>query len=359
MVLANGADEPIFEGHLPKGSIMSEDQQEQKPLNRRRFLAAAGSVVAGVHLVPSIVRGDEVRPAPAKQAKRVLRLAHMTDIHLQPERWADKGLAACLHHIQDLKDRPDLIITGGDTVMDSFGQNDERTTTQWELFHKIMKAECSLSVKSCIGNHDVWGWNKTDSKTTGGEPLWGKKRAVHELRLPERYYSFDQAGWHFVILDSTHTDGGEGYIAKMDEQQYEWLCSDLARTPAGTPILLVSHQPILAAASFFDGDNETSGNWQVPGAWMHIDARRLKDLFKQHPNVRLCLSGHLHLVDRVDYCGVTYLCNGAVCAAWWKGDNQECDEGYGLVDLYADGSFGHQYVAYNWMPMPEPAEADA
>jgi len=52
---------------------------------------------------------------------------------------------------------------------------------------------------------------------------------------------------------------------------------------------------------------------------MHVDAAKIKDLFAKHKNVKLCLSGHLHLVDRVDYNGVTYLCDGAVCGGWWKG----------------------------------------
>lgn len=330
------------------------DRIRNDKLDRRCFMTAAGSALAGAALGrPRIVRGDAVRPAADKPDKRVLRIAHLTDIHVQPERGADQGLTAALHHVQDLKDAPGLILTGGDTIMDSFAQTDERTTTQWKLWHRIMKDECSLPVRSCIGNHDLWGWNKDSSKTTGAEPLWGKKRAVQELGLPDRYYSFDRAGWHFVVLDSTHTDGGSGYIAKMDEQQYEWLAADLAKTTAKTPVLILSHQPIFSAAAFFDGHNEKSGNWQVPAAWMHIDARRLKDLFKKYPNVKLALSGHLHLVDRVDYCGLTYLCNGAVSGAWWKGDNQECDEGYGLIDLYADGSFDHQYVVYNWTPMPE------
>lgn len=153
------------------------------------------------------------------------------------------------------------------------------------------------------------------------------------------------------MLDSTHTDGGNGYIAKLDEEQFEWLSSELADTPVHVPVLIVTHEPILSAASFFDGKNEEGGHWNVPAAWMHIDARRLKDLFRKHTNVRLCLSGHLHLVDRVDYCGVTYICDGAVCGAWWKGDNQECDEGYGIIDLYDDGSFAHQYVAFGWKPI--------
>ncbi len=81
---------------------------------------------------------------------------------------------------------------------------------------------------------------------------------------------------------------------------------------------------------------------------MHKDCLELKDLFAQHPNVKLCLSGHLHLLDRVDYNGVTYLCNGAVSGNWWKGRHKDCDEGYAVIDLYDDGSFEHQYVKYGW-----------
>ena len=80
----------------------------------------------------------------------------------------------------------------------------------------------------------------------------------------------------------------------------------------------------------------------------HTAFSRLVVAISPHWNVKLCLSGHLHSVDRVDYAGVTYLCNGAVSGAWWNGDHRDCDEGYGIVDLYADGSFEHQYVSYDW-----------
>lgn len=118
-------------------------------------------------------------------------------------------------------------------------------------------------------------------------------------------------------------------------------------------MVVVSHIPILSASAYFDGDNEKDGDWKVPGAWMHIDARRIKDLFARHANVHLCLSGHIHLVDRVDDLGVTYLCNGAVSGAWWKGPNRECDAGYCVVDLYDDGSFEHAYVTYGWQGVPD------
>ncbi len=81
---------------------------------------------------------------------------------------------------------------------------------------------------------------------------------------------------------------------------------------------------------------------------MHTDVARLRELFWKHPNVKLCLSGHLHLRERVEYNGVTYLCNGAVSGGWWKGDHQQTKAGYAVIDLFADGTFEDQYLPYGW-----------
>lgn len=309
-------------------------------LNRREFLWAT----AGVCAASAVAAAEQAAPR-----RRVLRIAHLTDIHVQPERDAAGGMAACLHHVQEQKDKPDLVLVGGDCVMDSFGATRDRTQVQWDLWRNVLQGECSLPVEACIGNHDVWGWNKKESQTTGKEPLYGKKWAMEMLGLGERYRSFDKAGWHFIALDSTQPGpAGDDYKAFLDDAQFDWLARDLAAVNPQTPVLVWSHIPILSAAAFMDGDNEKSGDWVVPGAWMHLDARKIKDLFLKHPNVKVCLSGHLHLIDRVDYNGVAYLCNGAVCGSWWKGANQECREGYALVDLFSDGSFESQYVEYGW-----------
>ena len=99
------------------------------------------------------------------------------------------------------------------------------------------------------------------------------------------------------------------------------------------------------ACVFYDGDN-AKADWVVPRAWMHIDSNRLNTLFNQHQNIKICLSGHIHLYDRVLYNGVTYICDGAVCGNWWDGDYHQTPPGYGIIDLYEDGSFGDQYVEY-------------
>lgn len=319
-------------------------------LNRRKFLQAAGAAAAGAALGCASVPDCDPCSMDIKLGprQRVLRAAHLTDIHVQPEKAAGEWLAKCLHHVQSLSDPPHVIFNGGDTIMDALGAGEARTKEQWDLWRRVIEAECSLPIEHCIGNHDVWGWNREKSQTSGREPLFGKAWAMEAMRLDRRYRSFDRVGWHFVVLDSTHEHPLTIYTARLDEEQFDWLRADLAATPKTQPICVLSHIPILCACAFYDGDNEKSGNWLVPGKWMHIDSRRIKDLFWEHPNVRLCLSGHIHLLDRVDYNGVTYLCNGAVCGNWWDGSYDRTPPGYALVDFYDDGSFEHQYIEFGW-----------
>jgi 3',5'-cyclic-AMP phosphodiesterase len=178
--------------------------------------------------------------------------------------------------------------------------------------------------------------------------LYGKAWAKIELKLKERYYSFDSHGWHFIVLDSTHIrPDGKWYTAKLDEEQFKWLQSDLKNLPENAKVLVLSHIPILAASAFLDGDNAQTGDWVVPGAWMHIDAGKIIELFYKHPQVKVCLSGHLHLLDKVVYNNVTYYCNGATSGSWWDDEPyHQTHAGYAIVDLYEDGNSTRQYVEY-------------
>jgi len=64
------------------------------------------------------------------------------------------------------------------------------------------------------------------------------------------------------------------------------------RACLATPILVLSHIPFSSACVFFDGDNENAKTGRYPCVDA-LDARRLKDLFAKHRNVRVCLSGHI------------------------------------------------------------------
>lgn len=302
-------------------------------------------------------------PAPLASArKRVLRVAHLTDIHVQPELKAAEGLAACLRHVQSQADKPDLILNTGDCIMDSMKKDRARTELQWQVWNSVWRAENALPVEHGIGNHDIWGWDKKRSKTSSEEGKWGKQFALDRLGLAKPYRSFDRGGWHFVVLDSVQPFK-DGYTAKLDDEQFTWLLSDLASVNPSTPVLVMSHIPIFSITPVFElkaDAGETPADPTCIGrASMHADYRKIKDLFKKHPNVRCAISGHIHLVDRVDYLGVTYLCGGAVSGNWWKGSRfEEADPGYDMLDLYDDGSVERQYVTYGWVAAkPEPAQA--
>lgn len=319
--------------------------------SRRSFVKAG---MAGAVAASSWAAGG----AAVAAAGRPLRIAHLTDIHVQPELASGKGLAACFAHVQSLAERgepaADLIVTGGDTIMDCMEAGRDRTQAQWDLWQKVKADACSLEVKSVVGNHDVWGWTKSKAQTTGQEQRYGKAWACEQFGRPLPYESFDRGGWHIVLLDSVYPHG-EGYVGKLDDAQWDWLEKDVAAVPASTPVVLVSHIPILsvqplAAASAGGHGGDGKPAFSVSGGMVHVDHPRFQKLFARYRNVKACLSGHLHIVERVDLGGVTYLCNGAVSAGWWKGLHRGTDFGYAVVDLHPDGSIDCRYVPYGWTP---------
>ncbi len=318
-------------------------------ITRRELLKTTGLVAAGAGLAGLAHPAAAASSAPSPNRQRVLRIGHLTDMHIRPTGRGPTGLVACLEHVQSLSDRPDIIFNGGDAIMSALGADKDSTRAQWEIWHKIMNENLELPMIHCIGNHDVWGWQRSRAGTTGDEPLYGKAWVKEELELESGFYSFDKAGWHFTVLDSVRERGGGAYQPLLEEDQIEWLKADLDAVPTETPILILSHVPVISVTPYFFYDDIVENyQFRVAGALMHQDVHRLRDLFANYPNIKVCLSGHVHLVDRVDYNGITYLCNGAVSGSWWHGRYQDCEPGYALVDLYDDGSFEREYIEYEW-----------
>jgi 3',5'-cyclic AMP phosphodiesterase CpdA len=320
------------------------------PLPRRAFLRNSGALALGAAVAASSLTSQAATVTVPR--RRVLRAAHLTDIHVLPNSGdfqnPPEGMASAIRHAQGQPDKPDLILFGGDLVMDSLKTEKAKVLTQWETWDQTFSAEVKLPYHLCLGNHDVWGWALHDQPGIETDRHYGKGLALERLGMKDRYYSYDQAGWHFVVLDSMQPDfaNKQGYTARLDDAQFAWLARDLAATAPTTPVCILSHIPILSVCVFFDDDLESTGSWVIPGAWTHIDSRRIKNLFLQHPNVKVCLSGHVHLVDDVTYLGVRYLCNGAVSGGWWKGKYQEFGPAYALVDFYDDGTVENRMVYY-------------
>jgi 3',5'-cyclic AMP phosphodiesterase CpdA len=318
---------------------------QRRDLLKRFALASGASLTAAAAAAESLL-AKEVATTTSKTRKRVLRFAHLTDIHIYSNRAAATGLATALQHVQSLDDRPEFILNGGDAIYDALEVDRQKLEQQWKLWNTVWKAENSLPVKHCLGNHDVWGWDKK-SATKGDESGWGKGYSLDQLGLEKSYYDFRHAGWQFVVLDSVTKDPATVYRAELGEAQFEWLKGVLADTPNGTPIVIVSHIPILTVGDI-TWSRELSKQPIAHQMLVHQDRAELMQLFANHPNIKLCLSGHTHLTEQIQIAGLDFVNSGAVCGLWWKGNNAHTEEGYNLVDLFDDGSFETEYISYGW-----------
>jgi len=307
-------------------------------MKRKEFLRS-GLMATGLSMLPGVMTAQAPTP------KKSLRFAFISDIHVKPGAIPETGMAKAIRHVQDLEPKADLIINGGDCIMDGLSATKESVQKQWDLYHSIMNAENKLTVYPCIGNHDVYGWFQKTPDTT--DPLYGKNWALKELKMAERYYHFKKGNWNFIVLDSTQNNPAGGYIGKIDDAQFAWLSTKLGDIPSSEYICIVSHIPILSICSgLFFNKNEANGDLMIKRNLMHSDFFTLKALFNKYPNIKTCLSGHIHLQDEVKYHGIDYYCNGAVSGNWWDGPFQEFDPAYAVFELYDDGSVKREMVNY-------------
>lgn len=305
----------------------------------RNFGLSLGTLFAGRSLSQSVFAHQD-----SETSGIAFRFVHLTDIHVQPELRADAGMAACLQHVSQLNPRPDFIITGGDLIMDALEQDAQRSKMLFNLFTRVLKDNTDIPAYHCLGNHDVFGWGKKHGVTPDHDG-YGKRMYCETFGCEKTYYSFDHKGWRFYILDSVQPSETGLYQGGLDPEQWAWFEDQLRSKPADMPAVIVSHIPFLSVTYIPDALNENQ--FRIGPATMCAGAQRMAQLLAQH-NGRLAISGHIHMVDEVDYRGVKYVCDGAVSGRWWKGLNKGFPEGYGVFDVHADGKINYQYVTYGW-----------
>ena len=315
--------------------------QTPASLPRRRFLQAGGAL-AGASLLPwSQARSLAEETSPAKSG---FRFVHLTDIHTQPELGAAEGWRQCVEKINQLDPAPDFVITGGDLIMDALVPRADRIDLEWKLFDQGAK-ELVVPVHHTIGNHDIGGWSPK-SKLSKNDPRFGKDLFADRYGQGSTYRSFDHKGWHFVILDSlgqaTAEESASGYIGIIDQEQMDWLRSDMEKTGRETPTVIVTHVP------FFSVVLQTmSGPQSAVGKGSLItNAHDVRKLLEPY-NVQIVLSGHGHVRERIDLRGVTYLQSGAVSGSWWRGRLFNEAEAFAVLDCQA-GELDFHFQDYGW-----------
>ena len=311
-------------------------------MDRRRFLSLAAATTAAASL-----------PAPSQSLSRTdrpgsLRLVFFTDTHTQPELKAGEGTALALAKIKSLK--PDLCIQGGDHCFDLAAVPRERSLMLLDLYQKTEQALDGIPVEHVIGNHDVLG-RVPASGVALSDPLYGKK-AFEQRFSAKTFRSFDRAGYHFILLDSIQITPEREFDAMIDPAQLAWLKSDLAATPKTTPIVVVSHVPLVSAAPQYAPPDDKASKAAAYQALTNLhgflvgNARETLDLLEGH-HVLAVLQGHTHINETVFWRDTPYITSGAVSGNWWRGSRWGTPEGFTVLEL-ADGKAQWHYETYGW-----------
>lgn len=202
--------------------------------SRRTFLQHTG-LGALASLMPSLTFAI---PPAGPGHRKPLRFGMITDLHhLQfgPKQQEDRRMKAFMDVV--MREKPDFILQCGDFCRP---KGSDGIMAEWNRF-----AGPKYHV---LGNHDM---DVCDKATIMA--LWG---------MEKRYYSFDQGGFHFVVLDRNFLKDGQAQLVPYassnwgplpspqrsftDAEQLEWLKNDLAK--ATSPVIVFMHQPVFLSA---------------------------------------------------------------------------------------------------------------
>jgi len=296
-------------------------------LNRRHFLSLLGATGLSAAL-PSVALAAPVEP---------LTFLFLTDTHLQPELDAAKGCDMAFKKARGIK--ADFAIQGGDHVFDSLAVSKQRALSLFDLYGKT-EQDLGMKLHHTIGNHDCLDIYPA-SGMSPADPLYGKK--LFEERFGKTYHSFDHKGYHFIILDSIGFTPDRAYEGRIDAAQLQWLAADLAALPAGTPIIVSVHIPLVTAfASYVPGTDTPSPHHGLSV----INANEVIQLFDGH-NVLGVLQGHTHINETVLWKGVPYITSGAISGNWWHGTRLGTPEGFTVVTV-ANNKLTTRYETYGF-----------
>jgi Calcineurin-like phosphoesterase len=234
--------------------------------NRRDFLQlmGIGGVVFASGCVPSTSGAGAAAATPQAGGAAPAGAEDFFFLQLTDTHWGYKGPAnphadVTLEHavstINGSDVQPDFVVFTGDLThaTEDAGERKDRMAR----FREIVSALKVKSLHFLPGEHDAAADHGDAFRAAFGET----------------HYAFDHKGVHFVALDNVSVD------ASVGEEQLRWLESDLAQTPASTPVVVLAHRPLFDLAPDWD--------------WMTRDGARAVEILQRRDNVTV-FYGHIH-----------------------------------------------------------------
>ncbi len=290
-----------------------------RQLGRRAFLKEStlilGALAAGNWTASRLLAAE----TPA------LRLGLVTDVHYADRPPGDtRFYRESIGKLQECVDRfnrakVDSVVELGDLI-------DAAETAEGEIGH-LRRIEQEYARLSCprhyvLGNHCVWTLTK--------------RQFLDNCAAEESYYSFDQGGFHFIILDACFRPDGVPYGARnfkwnrafIPPKEKDWLLADLKKT--SHPTIIFIHQRL-----------DVQNNYGV------TNAPDIRKLLEKGGNVLAVFQGHNHINDYRQIGGVHYCTLAAVI----EGSGPE-HNAYGILGIQPDHTLTvegfRQQKKYSW-----------
>jgi len=257
-------------------------------MNRRKFITTGsiGAIAVGTKLPLNIRRNTDDFPA--------LRFGLCADLHQDFYYDAPRRLS---HFIDDMiEKKPDFIVQMGD-----FCRPEPQNKVIMDIWNKFPGNKYHV-----LGNHDAeHGFTKDQVMA-----FWNSKG---------KYYTFDQNGYHFVVMDGNdinpeHTTPWK-YERYISAEQLAWLEQDLQKT--SKPTIIFCHQGL---------DNDSGGIENATKVRSILDRANQAAGFKK---VLLVFSGHHHQDYHNQVNGIHYIQINSM-SYFWQGNK------------YAESPFGEE-----------------
>jgi predicted phosphohydrolase len=276
---------------------MKEIQISRRAFVRNGTLLLAGGAMGGQAL------GTDEKP--------LFRIGLVTDLH-----HADKAARGSRHYRESLgklaeageafaKVSPEHLVELGDFIDSADSISEEK-----RHLREVQKKFSELPGKKhhVLGNHCVH--TLTKQEFLGGV---GREKS---------YYSFDQGGWHFVVLDSCFRSDGVPYQRKnfvwtdpnIPAAELEWLAADLQKSKR--PTVVFAHQRLDVS--------DSHGVKNGPA---------VRAILEKSGRVRAVFQGHSHKNDHKETGGIHY----TTLVAMVEGAGA-VNSGYSVLEFLAGGN---------------------
>lgn len=265
-------------------------------LTRRSFMIGMANYMSGLATYASIasLTTSKVFAADANwKAFPPFSFAFVTDTHLtngQADNY--KLLQESQLFLQEVvkqlnSQNLDFIIFGGDQV-----EGPGKDQANWQLFLDIAQT-LTAPWSFILGEQDITS-NYAQEKVKAYGPDW-RGRGI-ETTTP--YWSLNPVKQvHIIGLDTTVFDNTVGF---MTNDQIEWLKKDLAANQDKVT-LVFSHHPILPPPPF-----NAESNLET---YLLTKSEPIRQIFAANPQVRMALSGHVHVNHIEAENGMWYIAN--------------------------------------------------